>query len=394
MNRRTFALGAAATFALTSGDAFAQRKSRNHTFEAPESGVVISLGSSGDAHFLPDEYVFGEYRHYSQEEIWFELEDSWNAVHIIKGNVTPKLWNNQNYTMIANYYDSWGEILGDGTDDDSAWFLTNATYYLNLQEMIYTELYMDIGDGTTVAVAIWAHPSTLIERATWVQENVTVNGYSVFGDTDFGEIEQIKDGKADIAPVPIDFAESRIEDWEDDGLISDSKWESAHHNIVATWNTDVWNVPLKHPNPVGSNLEEKWSQVYMENNDRSGRSSIDVSTERLNLTIEGYVRRWTTEEFLTQIEVSSPALASTNDDYQGSIIVLSERRYGEVTIMIREAYLTPDGGLVMLSVQAAPEYLPGVYADWIDFIEINGEPIQPSWTQSDLELITADYIRD
>lgn len=393
MNRRTFALSGAASIALTRGNAFAQRTFREDTYEAPETGVVISLGSSGAAHFLPEAYRYGENQNYIQEEIWFELGGSWSAVHVITGDVTPEIWNSTNYKMLGNYYKGSVEILGDGTDDESAWFLTKGNYYLNLQEMLYTELHMDIGDGTTVAIAIWADEPHMIEYATWVRDNVTVNGYSVFVGTEFSEIEHMMDEDAGNSAVPIEFAESRIEDWEKDGLTSDSKWKSAHHNIVATWDTNVWNVPLNHPNPVGTNLEDKWSNVCLENNDESGRSWIDVSTEKLNLTIEEYVQRWTTEDFLTQLGVSSPALAYTSEKHQGSIIVLSERRYGDVTIMIRESYLTPDGGIVLLSVEAAPDYLPGAYADWIDFIEINGDPIQPSWTQSEIELLIADYIR-
>src|SRR5690606_15499026 len=92
---------------------------------------------------------------------------------------------------------------------------------------------------------------------------------------------------------------------------------------------------------------------------------------------QGWIDRWSSEEWLFASDNLYPAVASKVADSQASIIYQKTPEHERDFYTIREAIVQQNGEVIILTILAPPQHMIDVYTDAMRLLTIDGEAVAP-----------------
>lgn len=367
--------------------ASASQTGSSDAFTSELNGSVVEIADTSEGEFQHEYHWVGDTGDgYDQEVIIIGHGYSDVYVAFVRGDVNPQQWNEDSFAVLPLENRNYSWVLGAEADDEQSWFLSRDSNFLDIDQHMYNEFLMDIGNGQIASVWVRANTEDLIPTIQWTQQNVTIDGHSVFTNADLGEIQAMLDGTSAFEPYELEGLTLDVDHWSGKGLISANEWQSPEFGHSVTWDDSTrWEFPFYHDVAIQFLPEYDAYRFVLERDDHSAFSWFSIhETDHTAAETEDL---WTSEEWLAGRGLDYPALAATSTLSQVGVIAVHTSILGDLIVNIRQYVLLPDGTLLHMNLHATPEEIVPAYLDLTSIIEVNGESIDQLWTQAELEKI-------
>lgn len=350
------------------------------------TGSVLKLTNSDDMVLATEELEVSEIEPgILSERYLFRFPLGVVSVRFLDGDVTPQKWNDiQLAPPLAGNID-FEDVLDEGVSDDMSRYLVRRTRLASMISMYYGEYHHDIGNGSKVVVYVNTPEHAFLDSVAWVQENITIDGEHVYTNVNLSDFQVLIDNADELSLRRIWAGSSTVGDWEDDGLVSETRWEAPGQEIVVTWDGEGVVFPFHLSSPF---LDDS-SVITLYTQDPAGLNQIRVGApidapEGVS-GIEHVINTESDEEYLRSGGYNYPPydIATTNNAV--SLIHSGTNPVGEVTIIIHVYWEISDGEWVRIFLRNTPELIAGSYTQFMNSVQINGEELPVMWTQDELE---------
>lgn len=409
--------------------AAAQPMSSDTAFTSEFSGDEIDIGTSGFVEFLEDQYETNEYSAGWEEYIWFAGGSSNFQMILVGGDNTAEFYTDVTLDNMQAFYDSW-ELVESDVSDEEAFFIANATLD-GTELVVYYNFVLDAHGDTDLVIMQFGLADTFADDLQLVQNEVTVNGDPVMADVDAQEIAGLvtedgpstrEDDDAETTPVADDMESGSDRpdgtdillgdlidddatgddengeatavatqdedsasdgDWESMGLVSDTEWESPSFGTAITWDDGSWQFPLDYEFAIVLNEDPLFESVTLETVDGLGYVFINVE-ETGDTTPSAQIDYWNSPEYAERFEGEFSIVETSTTQNTAAIVYETVNNADESLYVVLTATFLDDGTVIYSQVSAAPDTIHEVYGQYVDGVEVNGVPLDMTYTTEDI----------
>lgn len=353
------------------------------------SGATIEIDTTTGASFQPNRSGMLRTQGDRVELVTFWAGVTTIQIEFFEGSVDPQ-----------EAIDSWIsgqssriEWLGGEVNSGDAWALYSQSHYLDYRMMSYVQVDTTTVEGFTILIAINSSQESSQDDLKWASQGIAIDGVPLLASIDHQLLADVAAGESDYVPVDVTLRHTTVDDWEDEGLVSESEWSGPLSNTSFTWDTDLWQVVWNRPDAIVINPDRNDEALILETPDRLGMTKLRVW--QTDDTPEEWIEWWLSDEY----RAADPGFVftvidSAVTDETGSVVLLFHTVYGEPVIVIRDIHINEEGFTIFTEVFAAPEDLPRVYADLWDGVQSNGDYYPLTWTIEEVEEISSEYTGD
>lgn len=172
-------------------------------------------------------------------------------------------------------------------------------------------------------------------------------------------------------------------DWESMGLVSDSEWESPTHGDVITWDTSTWEFPTDYEEAIYISEDPPYDVLTLQTTDGLGYVyvTIDVAGDA---TPRSMVEWWSSPEYAERFEQGMTLVETSTTSNTASVVYETTNTLDQSLFVVIEVTFLEDGTMVFSQISAAPDTISDVYGQYLDGVELNGGPIETTWTVEDV----------
>ena len=392
------------------------------------SGDIIDIGDSGLVQFQAEQYSNNEYTGGWEEFIWLEAGGSTFQVILVGGENTSEYYADVTMRNMEEFYDEW-EIVEQDVDEEQGTFIGNASID-GVDLSVYYNFELDAYGDTDLVVMQFSWTGTFADDLQMVQDEVTVNGDPLLASVDGAEIEEVITGgtsspvddtgtPGEVVVDPVDLTdleegdgitfpqpggdESATPDagtdgdtgavadgdWEAMGLISDSEWESPTFGNTITWDTN-WLFPQDYDMAIIVSDDPVYDSLTLETVDGLGYVFINVE-EVLDTTPVSQADYWNSPEYAERFEDRDFEIVevSTTRDTATVIYQTVNNADQELYVVLTATFLD-DETVIYSQISAAPDTIGDVYEQYADGIEVDGAPLDLTYTVDDIYEISGN----
>ena len=360
------------------------------TYTSETTGSVISIGSSSNANFDPDNITISETGNYTQEIVTIASEFADLRISFLDRPTSLDLVMADAHAFNSPYGHKY-EILLQQVDAKTATLLEFTTYKLQFIEVGYLEMSQPVAGGPAVVLSIYTTEEFLIEQLNWFAANVTIDGESPFLEQTYEHLQPLLDGTSDTTPQLMTDYGTALADWEELGLVSESEWRSPNLGSVVTWDS-TWEVPFNRTDIIET-IEGGLDSIMLITPDMDGEIVISIGSTAENAdTPQGWINRWTSEEFTGNLAGSYPLtlLAVTSSENTAAVMYEKTSQWGHTYVVSYEAYLTDEGTVIATRTTATREDFGGIYNLSRTSVTVDGGAYPRAWTADEIEAVFAD----
>lgn len=387
------------------------------SFTSALTGENVDLGLSGEVTFIPENYDLSEGRTVSEEYIWFTHGWSNFELVLISGENDAELYQNLTTDNMEDFYESF-EIVDESVTDEHAWFIANAVYQ-GSPLVVYYDFQLDAIGEVDLVVMQFTAADELAADLEFVQEEVSIGGNPLLPDADAQALQSMVAGEDTATPVdggdvfatpasgdagtsrserggesrPGDLTQDSTDidstpvavtgDWESMGLVSDTEWVSPNFDVSVTWDDATWLLPLDYEYAIYLNDDPLYDAITLETTDGLGYVFVTVEDAEATTPIS-LAGRWASPEYAESFDVETTVVETATTQTTASVIYETVNTRGQSLYVVLTATFLEDGTLVYSQVSAAPDTIHEVYGQYAAGVQVNGAPIDLTYTVDDI----------
>ena len=177
--------------------------------------------------------------------------------------------------------------------------------------------------------------------------------------------------------------------WDDLGLISDSEWQSPTYGTVVTWNSATWEFPLDYEWAIVVSDDPAYDILTVQTTDGLGYAYITVD-QVYSSTPTSLIDYWTSADYDAQITNGVNILETGTTANSATVVYETTNSLDEPLVVVLEATFTGDEQIIFSQISAAPDTIAIVYAQFVDGVEVDGEPLEMTFTVEDIQDISGN----
>ena len=178
-------------------------------------------------------------------------------------------------------------------------------------------------------------------------------------------------------------------DWSDMGLVSDSEWESPTYGSVITWDTTTWEFPQDYDEAIYISEDPPYDVLTLQTTDGLGYVYLTVDTAG-NSTPESMVEWWTSPEYADRFEQGMTLIETSTTGNTASVVYETTNMRDQSLFVVIEVTFLEDGTMLFSQISAAPTTIHEVYGQFVEDVELNGAPIETTWTVEDIQELSGN----
>lgn len=260
-----------------------------------------------------------------------------------------------------------------GTSDTTG----NSTETGDDDEVSTPESDDDDTEGTSTGTSRTGRTSTTVDT----DDNDDDTGVAERGSRT-GQVDDDKDEDADATVVAGG-------DWSDMGLVSDSEWESPTYGAVITWDTTTWEFPQDYDEAIYISDDPPYDVLTLQTTDGLGYVYLTVDTQG-DATPESMVEWWSSPEYADRFEQGMTLIETSSTGNTASVVYETTNMRDQSLFVVIEVTFLEDGTMVFSQISAAPTTIHEVYGQFVDDVELNGAPIETTWTVEDIQELSGN----
>lgn len=352
------------------------------------TGATIEMSTSTDAAFMHDEFNVSRDKSLNIETIVVMSDTMRLVIYFLDGNISGDAFLGT-WTDVEAEGRSQMVVLGGERSADGIWSVQTATHYLDFRELSYVEFRSNDLDGHHVAIVLESSEAAFATDLAWVQGNITINGDSVLPGADLEMIAHVASGDSNYPAEDVSLQATNVEDWAEDGLLSETDWQGPTSNTTFSWDGELWQFTYNRADAIVINRDNGSEMLVLETSDNKGM--IKLRTFGGDETPASWVEWWLSEEYKdADPGFKFTVVASYSDDTTGSVILRFEAAYGEPVIVIRDVYVNDNGVTILTELFASPDDIGWVYQDFWDGVQADGDFYPLTWTIEDIQELGFD----
>lgn len=350
------------------------------------TGVTVDVGGSGVASFVDDLYYSTSYLDGMQEEsFWIEIGNSEVAITFFTGEMALDQFSldyvkNSQFAGHRHF-----AIIGAVNDVDRDWYVTEESLYSNQNFYGYHEFNWNAENAYYVLITIYAGKYSLTNDIAWMQSNVQIDGVPVLLEAEVQEIAAVVNGTSSVEPIAVPAFSSDVDDWSDQGLVSETEWHGDLIGNEYTWVGGTLRFPFEAQDAIMYLEPNKSSSLNLTTKDNTSNILVTELINDSRPEISDWTARWSSEEMLIQTNNIYPAIAIKESDSANGLIVRKVPKYDLELYTIRQGILMPDGGVVMITIVVDAEHAIDTYSLVTSDLKINGQNIPSIWSKEELK---------
>lgn len=178
-------------------------------------------------------------------------------------------------------------------------------------------------------------------------------------------------------------------DWDALGLISDTEWESPTYGNVVTWDAATWEFPLDFEQAIVVNEDPPYDVITLQTTDGLGYVYLTVD-QAYDSTPSSLIEYWTSEDYAAQIPGGISVLETGTTMNSATMVYESTNSIDQPLVVVMEATFLDDGQVVFSQISAAPDTIHEVYEQYADGVEVDGAPLELTFTVEDIRDISGN----
>lgn len=178
-------------------------------------------------------------------------------------------------------------------------------------------------------------------------------------------------------------------DWDAMGLISDTEWESPNHGNVVNWDASMWEFPPDFEHAIVVNEDPPYDILTLQTVDGLGYVYITVDLA-YESTPSSMIDYWTSDDYAEQISTGVTVLETGTTANSATLVYETTNSIDQPLTVVMEATFLDDGGIVFSQISAAPDTIHDVYAQYVEGVEIDGAPLEMTFTVEDIQDISGN----
>ncbi len=178
-------------------------------------------------------------------------------------------------------------------------------------------------------------------------------------------------------------------DWSALGLVSDTEWESPTYGNVVTWDGTTWEFPVDFEHAVVVNDDPPYDIVTLQTTDGFGYVYITID-QAYESTPASMVEYWTSDDYAAQITNGVTVLETGTTSNSATIVYETTNAIDQPLTVVLEATFLDNGEVVFSQISAAPDTIVDVYEQYVDGVQIDGTPLQMTFTVEDIQDISGN----
>lgn len=356
------------------------------TFTSELTGVVVDIGSTGDAAFDPDSYSLNETETRSEETILIRRGNVKFYITFVLGDFTPASWEREQLSHAAPGYSKFESLTADN-NEKSGWAMYRANHLLQFQEIILSEFELNVFGDFHLALMAMAGPEMMVDQLTWAANNLSVGDIPATLQQDYSHIVPYLEGTSDEEPRLVTEYLSKPEDWVDVGLKSEHAWTSPNHGDQIVWD-ERWTFAYGLDNAITVDDEVGQDRIRLITPKMDGDAGIYLARPVAEAASPGdWLKRWTSESFLMEQapRIILDVVGTAETEESAVVIFEATARYGETAIFVYCATVIDADTLLLAVTRAIPEMAGSIYEQFISGISLNGDPMPFTLSVQDLE---------
>ncbi len=407
--------------------AVAQPTETESTFTSGLAGDVIDLGNSGEIVFLPEAYELNRRSLVAEEYVWFTYGLSNFELVLIEGELTTSDYFDLTIGNMMEFYDSF-EILEQRVVEDHAWFVANAVFE-GTPLVVFYDFQLDAVGDLDLVVMQFTDAEQLAADMEFVQSEVSVGGNALLPDTNAQAVQSLVTGEvasatperataeaatvhpriaepgnstetttpdvgdliADATPQSDGIAGTAVAggDWETMGLVSGTEWVSPSFGVSVEWDAATWVFPIDYEYAIYLNDDPVYDVVTIETTDGLGYAFVTVENTGGNtpISLAGY---WASPEYADTFEATMTVVETATTRTTASVVYETVNAREQPLYVVLTATFLDDGTVVYSQISAAPDTIHVVYGHYVDGVQVNGEPINLTYTVDDIAEISGN----
>lgn len=194
---------------------------------------------------------------------------------------------------------------------------------------------------------------------------------------------------------PTEGAGSTPEASTDPQTDSATSWEGPVLGHVVEWDGAVWSTDLEDPAVVISDEAEQFESIalFSESTTEGSILYIDVYGQS-DVTPAEYLAYWTSDEYLLrETSTGEPwgaeIVATRSSEGRVAVVVSYSSGNGNY-LMVREAVVTEDGGIMLLTLDAPAAEVGTAYAATQEGVTVDGNPVFGVFDQGQIDQLSGE----
>lgn len=176
-------------------------------------------------------------------------------------------------------------------------------------------------------------------------------------------------------------------EWDDMGLLSDSEWESVSYGTTVSWDTASWEFPHDYPYAIVINDDPPYDMLTIQTTDGFGYAYITIDLA-YDATPRGLIDYWTSEDYSDQISNGVYVLETGTTANTATVVYETSDSLDRPLVVVLEATILDDGGIIFHQISAAPDTIHLVYEQYVNGVQIDGIPLEMTFTVEDIREIS------
>lgn len=406
--------------ALPEAPALAQPSTGGSRYVSKITGDAVDLGDSGSIAFAPEYEELIESEVHREEYLGFTTWWSVYVIGFIEGPITVFDLRQATTATMRQGFDSF-EILAESQTADHSWFLASLESDGTNLRVYYEHQLNAFGDVGFVFIQ-YSDEANMVNDFSFVQQEVTVNESPILEHTDpqrlvtalAGQSETVgndsdaslletmlqtesnENRDADVLSTLISGSQNDepeappYEEWQDEGLVSESEWVSPLYGTSIGWNPAVWQFPYEYPHAYRTYDDPPYDGISLVSVADGVWVDFNVHNTGSYLTRQSYLDWWLTAEYASDYTGGFEILDSKLTDSTVAVVAQVSDRQGRPMLLVMTASFLPDGKVVQSQLYVYPGQLAPAYGQLVSSITVNGSPLEFAWSTQELEAMPID----
>lgn len=200
---------------------------------------------------------------------------------------------------------------------------------------------------------------------------------------------ETQDDDADNVEEDVESSPVAGGDWSDMGLISDTEWESPSYGTTITWDDSIWQFPSDFDSAILINEDPAYDILTIETVDGLGYTYVTVDYV-YESTPDSLIEYWQSPEYAEQYSNGIEILETGTTATSATLVYETTNNIDQPLMVVLEATFLDDDTVIFSQISASPDTIGDVYEYYIDGVEINGAPIDATFTVEDIRDIAGN----
>ncbi len=173
------------------------------------------------------------------------------------------------------------------------------------------------------------------------------------------------------------------------GLVSDTEWQSPSHGHVITWDAATWEFPVDYESAILINEDPPYDIITLQTTDGLGYVFLTADLA-YDSTPASLVEYWTSSDYAAQIVNGVTVVESGTTSSSATMIYETTNEVDQPLMVVLEATFLDDGTVIFSQISGAPESIDVIYEQFVNGVEVNGSPLQMTFTVEDIRDISGN----